>query len=455
MRPLERANNTSLPSALPGAASPREGSAPNVTATGDLFAALLKTRLASAPAQELLSASAVHALQAQEQPSSRARPATPAEASACPDLAAIAAQELGQRGDTRPAVEAATRAAQDSGGDAESSSASSDPHVQSDAHAPSSRSRGTPGPSAAHSGDVHTADADLNPSSPNAPSAEAPRAAASSPSPSSRAGSDASLGATSAPPTASSPAAAPSSSVASINPAALAAAVQGGDASRASGPAAPSSTPSQAHAAPTTGTPGARPESSRHAQTPTGPADPRGPRAPGADSSAPGVQGQAMRGVFALLRGTQTSATAAIIKLSPEHLGDVKINLSVSEGRLNATLGVTTDQAHDELKSALPELKESLHARGLIVDSIEIKREPETGQTPDPARGNHDSGGLAGDSRSTTHDERESPRRDHAHEPRRESLSQGGTGDEEVSALLEHTTQKVWLGGWCAVDLTV
>lgn len=162
-----------------------------------------------------------------------------------------------------------------------------------------------------------------------------------------------------------------------------------------------------------------------------------------------------MRGVFALLRGTQTSATAAIIKLSPEHLGDVKINLSVSEGRLNATLGVTTDQAHDELKSALPELKESLHARGLIVDSIEIKREPETGQTPDPARGNHDSGGLAGDSRSTTHDERESPRRDHAHEPGRESLSQGGSGDEEVSAPLEHTTQKVWLGGWCAVDLTV
>lgn len=120
-------------------------------------------------------------------------------------------------------------------------------------------------------------------------------------------------------------------------------------------------------------------------------------------SSAPGVRGQAMRGVFAMLRASQPGVSSAWLKLDPHGLGEMKINLSVHEGRVSAVFAVSTDQAQSSMRQALPELRQALEARGLLVDSIEVIHKPITDSHAEGSDFNapgQDSSQLAGDSRN-------------------------------------------------------
>ncbi len=90
------------------------------------------------------------------------------------------------------------------------------------------------------------------------------------------------------------------------------------------------------------------------------------------------------------------------MKLLPESLGEMKVEVAMQSGRVTATLSATSEEAQASLREALPELRDRLAGRGLVVDSIEVKLVPRAaGEHPEAIRGglDQDSGGLAGDSR--------------------------------------------------------
>ncbi|MCC6425361.1 MAG: flagellar hook-length control protein FliK [Phycisphaerales bacterium] len=97
-----------------------------------------------------------------------------------------------------------------------------------------------------------------------------------------------------------------------------------------------------------------------------------------APESAPGVRGQAMRGMFAALRtgGDGERAGSVTMRLMPEVLGDLKVSMSVRDGHVRAAFTVATAEAHASLTESLPELRHRLEERGLIVDSIQIEHRP-------------------------------------------------------------------------------
>jgi hypothetical protein len=372
------------------------------------------------------------------------------------DLSAIAAHELGQRGDTRLTVEAATRSAQAHGEQGEDlADEGGDEPELADADGEGMKRQG-----AARSADVRTLQADAGESGEAASDGVDAQAAANagakdkaSPSRANERSPDA--GAQKQGVSAQG-AGAQVSVQASIATAATAAATAASAATaRVDSQGAGSS--SNTSAQPVSGvTAAGRADSARKSLVPTGPQDPRGARGPeeGAESAAPGVKGQAMRGVFAILRGTQAGTTAAVIRLTPENLGDLKINLSMSEGKLSAVLAASSEQARADLEASVPELREALHGRGILVESIEVRREPERsgqrgeGQTPDPNASGQDSSGLAGDSRSGSPDEREQ----HARAGAGRDGFEDGNGE---SSVLTGEESPVIEGVWSAVvDLT-
>ncbi|MCG3124350.1 MAG: hypothetical protein GIKADHBN_02813 [Phycisphaerales bacterium] len=151
---------------------------------------------------------------------------------------------------------------------------------------------------------------------------------------------------------------------------------------------------------------------------------------PQSPESSSGVRGQAMRGVFAMLRGTPSGTSTALLTLAPDALGQMRINLSMENGRIAATFSVTTDEAHASLADSVPELREALESRGLIVDEVRVIRAPrDAGGEHNAANQDHDGrNGLAGDSRSGSQGERESADR----EGRRDAA--GRAADQEPGA---------------------
>lgn len=176
----------------------------------------------------------------------------------------------------------------------------------------------------------------------------------------------------------------------------------------ASGPAPASSSIPPGGPAGSTAVEGVRGIAAKAVNKPQGPADPRQPATPEeqAQLAAPGVRGQAMRGVFSMLRGVSAGTTSGWMKLNPEALGEMKVTLAVQEGRVNASFAVSTDGAHAALKDSIADLREALRSRGLTLEAVEIHRMSaakgggvETG-TSARHESSQDFSGLAGDSRS-------------------------------------------------------
>lgn len=88
---------------------------------------------------------------------------------------------------------------------------------------------------------------------------------------------------------------------------------------------------------------------------------------------------QALRGLAAALRQNGGSVT---LRLNPEQLGFMKVEMSLKEGRVDARIEASNDAARHLLEQSVDRLRAALEARGLIVDRLEVK--PVNEGAPEP-----------------------------------------------------------------------
>lgn len=94
------------------------------------------------------------------------------------------------------------------------------------------------------------------------------------------------------------------------------------------------------------------------------------------------VQAQIARGMAAALRQKGGVMT---IRLNPEHLGSMRIDLTVENGSVSALFGAESEDARRILQDGLDSLKRSIEETGLKVQKLEI-----SGVTPQTADRAHD-----------------------------------------------------------------
>ena len=80
-----------------------------------------------------------------------------------------------------------------------------------------------------------------------------------------------------------------------------------------------------------------------------------------------------------MVQGLRDGKTEVVMRLNPEALGPVKIELSVDEGRVSAKMHAEHDAARELLKAGLDHLRCTLEARGLNVDRLEVVTPAEPG----------------------------------------------------------------------------
>lgn len=145
-------------------------------------------------------------------------------------------------------------------------------------------------------------------------------------------------------------------------------------------------------------------------------------RAAGPDST---IQAQLARGLAAALRQRDGHVT---LRLNPENLGNIRVDLSVQADRITASIAAADEQARRLLSSDVVALRTALEASGLNVERIEVVEAPAepsprsptpiASHTPttDPGTGSFDD-----PSRHPSH-------RDHAsaHSPSHSGLASGG-----------------------------
>lgn len=141
-----------------------------------------------------------------------------------------------------------------------------------------------------------------------------------------------------------------------------------------------------------------------------------------APTRAASLPDQVARGLATLLRHQGGSVT---IRLTPESLGQIKINLKIEDSRVWATFQPSSDSSRAAIDQSLGTLRTSLEARGLVVERLELTpsgmthfeqslRDPwhrgpssESGtpsQTDPNASGSHDGGQADGRREAPGHD---------------------------------------------------
>lgn len=71
------------------------------------------------------------------------------------------------------------------------------------------------------------------------------------------------------------------------------------------------------------------------------------------------------------------------LRLSPDHLGSVALDLEVQSGRLNGQVVTQSEAASRLIQEHLPELRAKLESQGIKLESIEVLTESETGRSSD------------------------------------------------------------------------
>lgn len=82
------------------------------------------------------------------------------------------------------------------------------------------------------------------------------------------------------------------------------------------------------------------------------------------------IDAQLQRGLAQVLR--QRGGTLSL-RLNPVDLGDVKISLSIAQGRVDGSIEATNESARGLLEQNLDKLKSSLERRGITVDRLEVR----------------------------------------------------------------------------------
>ena len=67
---------------------------------------------------------------------------------------------------------------------------------------------------------------------------------------------------------------------------------------------------------------------------------------------------------------------AASLRLSPEHLGPLEIQISVKDGQANVVFGASNPETRNALEQSLPRLREMFAAQGLTLGNANVSRDP-------------------------------------------------------------------------------
>jgi flagellar hook-length control protein FliK len=87
------------------------------------------------------------------------------------------------------------------------------------------------------------------------------------------------------------------------------------------------------------------------------------------------IVSQVSRSLASVLKEGGGSMT---LRLSPEHLGEVQIKLSLRDGVVRARMETSSDDATKLLQDSLPQLRAALEARGVRVDELTIQQTSNT-----------------------------------------------------------------------------
>lgn len=82
------------------------------------------------------------------------------------------------------------------------------------------------------------------------------------------------------------------------------------------------------------------------------------------------VIAQVQRGLASVLK---TSGGSMKIRLSPEHLGEINIQLMTSNGSVKVDIQAERSEAHAMLKDSVAQLRQSMEARGIQIDDLNIQ----------------------------------------------------------------------------------
>jgi hypothetical protein len=73
------------------------------------------------------------------------------------------------------------------------------------------------------------------------------------------------------------------------------------------------------------------------------------------------------------LGGLQVGAREVVIRLEPEHLGMVRVRLSVENGMVSARIAVESRQVKEMLEAGMPMLHDTLRAHGLTCERMDVR----------------------------------------------------------------------------------
>lgn len=86
------------------------------------------------------------------------------------------------------------------------------------------------------------------------------------------------------------------------------------------------------------------------------------------------VLAQVQRGLASMLRSGKSEMT---LRLTPGHLGEIRINIKSDGDRLKIRFETTSQEATDHLNASAKELHTNLRAKGISLENIQIEQAPE------------------------------------------------------------------------------
>ena len=143
------------------------------------------------------------------------------------------------------------------------------------------------------------------------------------------------------------------------------------------------------------------------------------------------VLAQVQRGLASMLRSGNNDMT---LKLTPGHLGSLKIQLKSEGSKLQVRFETTNSQASEHLSESVKELGAHLRTKGINLDKIEIQQQPAQNAETTSADGQQ---GESGSSQQNS-DERQSANQSHQQTQQDQAISDGElVGDEPESIWTE------------------
>ena len=138
------------------------------------------------------------------------------------------------------------------------------------------------------------------------------------------------------------------------------------------------------------------------------------------------VMAQVQRGLASLLRSGNNEM---VLKLMPEHLGEVRIQLKTQGDRISVRFNTTSPQATEHLNASVKELGVNLVSKGMVVESIEVR------QTADHAQAHSENGNdHTGDQGRDRHqDQSQGQSNDQSNQSSHSQLTDQGFEDLDLS----------------------